>query len=1020
MKNFLCVVALMLGCLCQLQAQSRIIKGKVTDDKGAPLSGASVLAKGTTIGVTTDMGGTYTISIPATVTVLTVSSLNHVSQDVRIGDRTSVDVKLVSQTENLNEVVVVGYSNVDKRSLTGSVAKISGNDVANKPVLSFDQALTGKAAGVQINTSSGLIGDVVNIRVRGAASISSGSQPLIVMDGVPLTQGNNGQLYNPVNPLADINPNDIESVDVLKDASAAAIYGSRASGGVILITTKRGKSGQSKITYDGYVGMNTLPSRTMNVLNADQYVSVLNQMRSNAGLTNIASRGDYNGDGKPDETNWADEVYRKGLTQSHQVSISGGAGRTTYFGSVNYNDFENFIIVNRQKRGSARLNLTSKVNDWLEIGVKMQYSKTTSFGLGTGAGAALSGMPFGQLTGSPNLPVYDANGEYYIGQGGNLINNNTPNPLAVQELNFDTRTNDRFIGSAYADITLYKGLKFKSQFNVDNMQGYTDQYWDPTVGDGTGLAGLSQVVSNDVRVWSWFNTLNYNLRIKDHDLSFLGGIEYTKNDAKNVYAYGIGIIDPNIRYISTANYATVDITAGLNDNSGLASYFGGANYGYKGKYMASVNFRSDAYSGFGIANRWGYFPSGSVAWRISEENFWRMPAVKDLKLRMSYGITGNSNIGLFPSLATFAANTYADLPASNLQNPGNSSLKWEQTGQFDIGFDATIGKGINVTFDYYKKKTNDLILNNPVLATVGVPGNTITENIGSMEATGLELSISLPVMKTKNFNWNLNFNAAYNRNKVITTNANGDDIAGGAGLARPGYDLGAFYLIRWAGVNPENGFPMFYDRTGVLKQYDHAAAVANRWTLVSNKQVTTAITANDRVLDNKKTPYPKLFGGISQSLSYKNFDFSIDIQYALGFHVYNSTLSTLMLNTTSRNKSEQILSAWKNPGDVTNVPKLYWGENQSTQNSTRWLEKADFARIRNVQIGYNLPQKMLDRVKLSRLRVYAQAQNLFTFTGYNGIDPESNSNGNVNIGLGIDQFRPYLPTSFTFGVNVGL
>jgi TonB-linked SusC/RagA family outer membrane protein len=454
-----------------------------------------------------------------------------VDQEITLGSSNTVTVTMQTLQSDLENVVVVGYQRIPKSKQTGSTSTVAAREIENRPNLSFDQALTGKAAGVQIGTSSGLIGDNVIIRIRGAASISTNSQPLIVLDGVPLLQGNDGQLYNPANVLADLNPNDIESIVVLKDVSSSALYGSRAAGGVLLITTKKGKSGKATLTYDGYAGY-VSASRNMAVLNADQYNTTINKMRSNAGLANIAAYGDIDGNGTidPANTDWQKEVYRNGFTQNHQLSLSGGADRTTYYASLGYNDFENYIIINRQKRISGRLNLTSKITNWLEIGLKSQYSRTTSYGLGSGTGGALSGVPFGPLTAYPNVPVYGPTGDYYTGAGGNSPLNNTPNPVAVQKLNFDTRESKRLIASAYAEALLIKGLRLKTQFNIDELIADTDQWWDPAVGDGSGLAGVAQTVNNFSKTWTWFNTLNYNTKIGvDHDVNLLAGSEYTRN-----------------------------------------------------------------------------------------------------------------------------------------------------------------------------------------------------------------------------------------------------------------------------------------------------------------------------------------------------------------------------------------------------------------------------------------------------------------------------------------------------------
>lgn len=424
----------------ELLAQTRTLTGKVTDANGNAVPNASVVVKGTRVGTVTNTDGVYSLNVPPDAKTLVISSINLQTEEIRIGTAGEYNLSLKPQDLSLDEVVVVGYNTISKRSLTSSVTRVSGEAVSNKPVTSFDQALTGKAAGVQVNTSSGLIGDEVIIRIRGAASITSGSSPLIVMDGVPITQGDQGQLYNKSNALAELNPNDIENIEVLKDASAAAIYGSRGSAGVILITTKKGKAGQNNLNFDTYAGFNEA-ARNMKVLNAAEYTTTINKLRTNAGLAAAAFYGDYNNDGKADtvNTDWQDVVSRKGLVQNYNIAMSGGSQRTTYFASMNYNDINGYLDVNQQKRGAVRLNLTSKLNDWFTIGINSQYSRTKLFGLGSGTGNALSGIPFGPLTAMPNIPVYDTAGKYYDGIGGNKVSYNTPNPEAVTNLNFDNR-----------------------------------------------------------------------------------------------------------------------------------------------------------------------------------------------------------------------------------------------------------------------------------------------------------------------------------------------------------------------------------------------------------------------------------------------------------------------------------------------------------------------------------------------------------------------------------------------------
>lgn len=1031
MRKFLmslwCCLLLLSG---ELLAQTRTITGKVTDANGIPVPNASIIVKGTRVGTVTNADGVYSLSVPANAKTLVISSVNLKTEEIKISAASEYSQILKPMDASLDEVVVVGYNTIAKRSLTGSVSKVNGDAVANKPVTSFDQALTGKAAGVLVNTSSGLVGDDVIIRIRGGASISSGSSPLIVLDGVPITQGDQGQIYNKANALADLNPNDIESVEVLKDASAAAIYGSRGSAGVLLITTKKGKVGQSTLNYDNYFGFNEA-ARKMKVLNAADYITTINKLRSNAGLSAAANYGDINNDGKLDtvNTDWQKELSRKGLVQNHNLSFSGGSQLTTYFASMSYNDVQSYIDNTSQKRGSVRLNIASKVTNWLQIGINSQYSRTKTNGLGSGVGNALSGIPFGPLTAMPNIPVYDADGKYYTGIGGNKISYNTPNPQAVTNLNFDNRDARRFIGSAFGEAQLMTGLKFKSQVNIDYSTGFTNQWWNPDIGDGISYNGLRQSVYNEKNTWSWFNTLNYNRQIgADHELNALAGAEYTRRTSSYAYSYGSDLKTPDFLSISSDHYTYVGAENGVDGiDDGLASYFGGVNYGFRKKYLATFNFRADADSRFGSKSRWGYFPSGSVAWRVTEEDFMsQLPVIKDLKLRASYGVTGNSDIGYFPAISTYKAESYSDIPVLTVSNPGNSKLRWERHQQFDVGIDAVLWKNTSFTLEYYNRKTIDLILDNPVLATLGFPGNSIKDNVGKLRSRGIELTIATPVLHTRNFNWDVSFNMAWNKTKVIATNANNDQLfdpsteATLVSLAKPGYGLGVFYLYRWAGVNPVNGQSIFLDANGNQKQYERVGN-NNVWTMVKDGSPTTAITAADRIVLGDKTPYPKFYGGLTQTFSYLTFDASIDLQYAFGAYVYDQTKQTLMNYGNSRNKSADILSAWTKAGDNTDVPKLYWNNTfWSSQTSTRWLEKADFVRIRNVQVGYTLPKSIAGRIKANRIRFYVQAANLHTFTNYSGIDPESNNVGNTNIGLGIDRTRPFLARTYTAGINFGL
>ena len=1023
MKKLVQSLFVMLLIASSVLAQDKKITGKVTaKEDGLPLPGVSVKVTGTKLGTQTDANGNYSIIVPTSAKSLDISFVGFLAKTVPLGTRLVLNIILETDAKQLSEVIVNGYSSIKKTEFAGSSSRITSEEIENKPVTSFDQTLAGKAAGVSINTSSGIIGAPVVIRVRGTSSISSGSQPLIVIDGVPVVQGNTGQLYNQTNPLADINPNDIESIDVLKDASASALYGSRAAAGVLLITTKQGKIGASKVTYDTYFGYNE-PSRLFKVLDGGQYNTVINKMRTNANLTPIAFYGDVNGDNIPDVTNtdWQKEVYTKGLNMSQQIGVSGGTAKTQYYTSVSYLDYQNFIKVNRLRRATARLNATHEANKWLKFGANSQFTRGLQNGLGSGTGGALSGIPFGPFTYYPNTPVFNQDGTYNYGKGGNLISIGTePNPVGVLNQNYDNLDSKRFLGSGFAEIKILPELKLRTTYSADYQTGFTNQYWNNEAGDGRGFGNLVQDVYNENLVYNWASTLNYNKVFNKHSVGLLAGAEYNKFSSNYLYAFAYGASDPFYTQFIGSAFTTFGADGGRISN-GLESYFASGNYSFDQKYSASATIRSDAYSGYGRDNKTGYFPSGSVAWRVIQEDFMKnINWLGDLKLRASYGLTGNSNIGSYPSLATYSPVTYADLGGSSLGNPGNSALRWEKTAQLDLGLDATIFKSIDLVFDYYDKETNDLILNSPVPATNGFPNNSLTKNIGKLSNKGLEFQISSRNFSKKDFSWNTSFNIAYNKTRVISTNDTGDEVAGGFSVAKPGYDLGVYKLIKWAGVNSQTGLAQFYDINGNIKAYNQAVTPASqRWTNPATGAVVTPINGADAVIDASKTPFPKYIGGLSNDVRYKNFDFNIFVQFSADFYVYNATKASLLSNSNIRNKSVEILNSWTTPGVDASSQKLFYGDATSTQSSTRWLERGDFIRGKSISLGYTIPKTIVKKLDLSRIRIYAQVQNAFTITSYSGIDPEANNGGNVNIGGGVDNYRPYIARTFLLGLNVG-
>ncbi|WP_086593494.1 SusC/RagA family TonB-linked outer membrane protein [Hymenobacter crusticola] len=1055
----------------QVLAQSRTITGRVTDSQsGQGLPGVTVLLKGTTNGVSTDADGRYSLTVPEGNGTLAFSSIGYVNQERVIGVANQINVLLATDAQQLKEVVVTGYGgSQDVKDITGSAAKISEEKLLNQPVQSFDQALTGRAAGVQITNASGTLAEGVSIRIRGANSISNSSQPLIVVDGVPTNSLENANQFNSgngtrYNTLADINPNDIESVDVLKDASAAAIYGSRAANGVIIVTTKRGKSGQNHISLNSYVGMNETVRRPK-LLNGDQFILIQNEKALNRfgpGTPNsvIARDVDLNGDGQPDRTDWLDELFRRGFSQNYQVSMSGGTDKASYYGSGDWTDQKGVLVANRLRRGSVRLNLDLQPVKWLKAGISSSYSQTLNNGVLTDgylAGATVSGY-----NASPIFPVRDASGNYFLDSFGNLGGdvftidgtaypfyrtfrlNAVNHPSAVLAYQRNDNTSQRLLANGYATIEPVTGLKITTRFGIDYLQNFEDQYSDPRL-SGLGRAlGSGLVQDNDLRqnLWNWANYANYTRTFgADHNLDVTVGVEYQLEKQRQIGSYAANFADPKFREILSGLFTEPLQPDGSRYTQGFDSYLARVNYSFGNKYYASASFRADADSRFGENNRRGYFPGGSVGWRLSEEEFLKgLTVINDLKLRASYGVVGNSN-GLLPYAARtqIGAGQYADINGLSITQVGNPDLAWEKSKKLDIGLDASVlSNRVGLTLDYFNNNITDLILDAPALRTTGIPNSVdyvrtvVTKNIGSMYNRGLEATLNTTnVQSSTGFRWTsaLNFTAIKNRITTLATNlpvpegqaANPNDVVASNQRASVGRQLGVFFLPRWAGVNPANGNAQFLDAGGNVKQYD---AVARQW-LTADGTATTPISTSDYKYTSK-SGYPTWYGGFDNTLSYKGLELGVFLQYSGGNMLYNATRAGL-LTTYYNNNLTEILDRWQKPGDQTNVQKLVLQDNVSTQASTRWLEKGDFLRLRQLSLGYSLPKPVLERFKLSNVRVYALVQNVFVLTGYNGTDPEVNSNRNNttqgtngNIAFGVDNRSVPQARSYTVGLNLSL
>ncbi|TDH24052.1 TonB-dependent receptor [Segetibacter sp. 3557_3] len=1060
MRKSLTLLTLLMLLLAQLYAQTRRITGRVVDDKGNPITNVSVVVRGGS-GTVTDANGTFSIAVSPTSRVIDFSSLNYAPQAVTIGDRTELAVTMASSDRNLEEVVVVGYGTQRRTELTGNIAQISGSKLRDQPIQSFEQGLSGRAAGVNISIPNGVLGNAPVIRVRGVNSISLSSYPLVVIDGVPSFTGDVGSGSSANNLLGDINPSDIESVEVLKDASAAAIYGSRASAGVLIITTKKGRQGRARVNYEAWTGW-TNPYNLIEVLNAQEFTDLKNEGLANAGTpANGTTRGFYtmnDAAGKLVDTRWYDHIYRTGFSHNHTVSISGANDKTNYYFSTGFTNQEGMFKNNSFKRLTGRFTLDHKVNDWLTFGGTFNYTNSENEGLNTGStGAAFNTSGAARLAFglAPNVGPLNADGSYNIsgnntiGQGNNISAVTFSNPVMLLDLNRFVSKSDRVLANVYGQVRLFRGLSFRSLYGIDNLSVVNEDFRNALHGDGQQFAGGAQNTLQRPRRWNWSNTLTYDTRIMDdHGLNILLGAEqqYTKTDRWG--ADRRNLADP---FFNEFQGGFVDMTLPaspfipqLSENF-LQSYFGRINYDYKKKYLLSANLRRDGYSAF--SNKWGTFYGGSAGWAVSEEEFWKNSAlgnvVNSLRFRGSYGMVGNfAGIGDYAYQGLYSTGLYGANATVFFNQASNANLTWEKSKKLDIGFNAGLLKNrLSVEFAYYKNDITDLVLFEPQAPSRGiptptnVPANSLLTNVGSMVNKGFELTLNGTIVSSKEFSWTSNFNITTLKNEVLTLSNNNADVLVATGglespsLIRVGESLGSFYAVPTEGVNPANGRRIFVLNDGTRVQYNHAAASASRWTRVDTEANSRpANQATDaRVIG---PALPKYFGGFDNTFRYRGFDLNILLYFSGGNYVYNGSKAGLHDNR-NWNNAKDALNRWTKAGENAMWPKVVFGDNVSNGSSmviSNNVEKGDFIKGRNISLGYTFPKTLVDRAGLNNVRLYASVLNAFTITKYSGFDPEIQSNNGaantggeqvVNSAPSVDRNAAPLARTINLGINIG-
>jgi TonB-dependent starch-binding outer membrane protein SusC len=1014
------------------QAQARTVTGKVTSmEDGSTLPGVNVVVKGTSTGTSTDANGNFSISVPSNESVLVFSFIGLVTEEVTVGTRTVIDVQMSSDLTQLTEIVIVGYGEQDKRTLTSTISTVKGAEIANLNTPDFASQLGGRSPGLQVTTTNGIIGEAPRIRIRGSNSISSGTSPLIVIDNVPMITGNQSSV-TPTNPLADINPADIESIEILRDGAATAIYGSRATNGVILITTKRGQAGATRVKYDSYYGFNQAVNK-FDLLNSAEFVEVNNEKYTNAGLDPQAVL-EPNGF----DTDWQDIILQRGFVQNHALSITGGTEKTTFLISLGYLDQEGHVVANNFKRYSYRSNLDHSPMKWLKIGSSLSLTGSQTTGLNTGANA-LGGNLLAASRAFPNVSPYDANNPTGfnltpdaagLGQGPNLsaIENNYFNVAFLLANNQRTARTYRVLANTYAQAEILPGLKFRTQIAIDLLNNRDFSSADPRHGDGRGSNGSVAHQNREVYRWNWQNYFDYRTSFaQDHNINIVAGLEYQKTTTSSFRGSGS---DFSSRFFIQDNLITGSFsnqfsggTFGLN---GFESIFGRANYDYRGKYLLSMSFRRDGISDLAPENRFGFFPGGSVGWRVSEEDFFQgFDFIDELKLRASYAVVGNTFIGSFPYLGLFGSGQYASQNGIEFAQVGNTDLKWESSAKSNIGADFGFLKNrLNVSLDYFVTRVDNMILFAPTPPSLGIPGNGINQNIGEMENKGIELLINAEVMNRNGFVWNTSFNYTNIKNQIISLSNNNADVPYDYHLLTVGKPIGTLWGFKYMGVNSANGNPIYEKADGSLVQGN----ISNTTYYVYDPSNPTDLTTQSNLTNNDKRTFgqgdPRWLGGWINNFRYKNFDLEIFIRYSGGNQLLNLTRSSQM-DMGFVNNNRELINRWTTPGQVTDVPKVHYANgnfiNVANQLNSRFLEKGDFVRIQNIILGYNVPQSALNSFAngtLRSVRLYVQLQNYFTFTSYSGLDPELTGTGNIDIGL--DNNANPLVKSTSFGINIGL
>lgn len=992
--NFKHFLSLLFALYVQIAvAQEITVSGVVTDQAGIPIPGANVLVKGTKSSTQTDFSGNFAIKASSN-DVLVVSFVGMSTVEVKASAK--VTVKLKDASNLLENVVVVGYGTQSKKKSTDAIARVTAKDIQQIPVSNVQNALVGKLAGVQITQTNGKVEGGVSVRVRGAASISAGKEPLYVLDGIPLITTNESNNDAPTNPLLTLSTNEIESIDVLKDASSAAIYGARGANGVVIITTKKGKEGKGTFSINLSQGVSEATHKRK-WLNAAQYVELFTEASING--TGDASEAESYFDAYAAgtdwrnlevNTDWQDLAFRNGYSTDADFSVSGGDAKTKYFFSGAYNNTSGIIVNNDLERVTARTNISHKLTDRFTAGMNLSFSRSQINRVQDDNSFT---TPLQMVAQSPLAPARLADGS---------PNQNTEytNYFQAADNSFYKTIVRRVIGKVYGEFKILSFLKANSDFSYDLMSQTEDAWYGKNYpGIGTDGEVFASSVNNETYITSNYLTFDKTFAEK-HDVNIVAGMEFNKFNRR--YQDVTSIYFPNDTFTTIDGGAEVNAGSGNETDYTFVSQFGRLSYSFANKYLVKASIRRDGSSRFGVNNRFGIFPAVSAGWVVSEENFLKDNSILSyLKLKGSWGKLGNAELGNFASRQFYGPNSYNLKSGLTFTQAGNPNLTWEKSSQIDFGAEVGFLNRINLEADYYKKTTDGLLFSVPLSLSSGA--TSINQNIGEIESKGIEFVLNTKNIDTENFKWSTNFNVTTNKTKVISLPNNGKDIIGTYTINRVGENVSSFYLKEYAGVDPANGDALYYDGSITINADGS-----------TTRNTTNDYAAAPRVIAGN--PFPTLMAGLTNTINYKGLDFSFTFQGEWGASIYNSAgIYQSVSGDYLDNQTVDQLNRWRNPGDITNVPqaRLYGGN--GTGHSTRFLDKADFVRLRNLTIGYTLPSSVVKDLGMSSVRFYGTGVNLLTFTNYSGYDPEARRDDS---GIGEEFYSAPPARTIALGVNI--